>query len=72
MDLSQKENYIRANRQNEFKYFDAIAIRYLSQGLEIPSEWKVYATALRNMTDNVDEKVELLNGMWVVHWPPQP
>ena len=68
-----KENYVRANRPNEFKEFDKIAIQYLSQGLEIPDEWKVYAQALRDMTKDIDDsKVELVDNSWQIHWPKKP
>jgi len=68
-----KENYVRANRPNEFKEFDKVAIQYLSQGLEIPEEWEVYSQALRDMTKDMnDSKVELVGGVWTIHWPVKP
>ena len=68
-----KENYIRANRPDKFKEFDQISMKYLSQGLEIPEEWKVYGQALRNMTKDVDDsKVELIDRAWTIHWPTKP
>lgn len=73
MDVTEKANYVRANRASKFKVFDAIAIRYLSQGLEIPANWQEYATNLREMTENIDDsKVELVDQMWLIHWPPEP
>ena len=63
-----KENYVRANRDNEFKEFDKIAIKYLSQGLEIPEKWKNYGQALRDMTKDIDDsKVELVGNTWIIH-----
>ena len=68
-----KENYVRANRDNEFKEFDKIAIKYLSQGLEIPEKWKNYGQALRDMTKDIDDsKVELVGNTWIIHWPTKP
>jgi len=68
-----RENYVRANRDNEFKVFDQMAMKYLSQGLEIPQEWKDYGQALRDMTKDCDDsKVENITGMWTIHWPKRP
>ena len=68
-----KENYVRGNRDNEFKQFDKIAIKYLSQGLEIPEEWKAYGQALRDMTKDIDDsKVGLVGDSWIIHWPKKP
>ena len=68
-----RENYVRSNRANEFKIFDQMAIKYLSQGLEIPQEWKDYGQALRDMTKDCDDsKVKNVNGMWTIFWPKRP
>jgi hypothetical protein len=68
-----KENYVRFNRPNEFKIFDQMVIKYLSQNLEIPQEWKDYGQALRDMTKDCDDsKVEEVNNVWLIHWPTKP
>ena len=68
-----RENYVRSNRANEFKIFDQMVIKYLSQGLEISQEWKDYGQALRDMTKDCDDtKVELVNNVWKIHWPKRP
>ena len=55
------------------KQFDKIAIKYLSQGLEIPEEWKAYGQALRDMTKDIDDsKVGLVGDSWIIHWPKKP
>ena len=45
-----RENYVRYNRPDKFKICDQVGMKYLSQGLEIPQEWKDYTQALRDMT----------------------
>ena len=68
-----RENYVRANRATYFKDFDAVAMRYLTKGEEIPDEWKAYGQALRDMTEDCDDsKVSLVGNSWQIHWPQVP
>ena len=68
-----RENYVRYNRPDKFKICDQVGMKYLSQGLEIPQEWKDYTQALRDMTKDCDDsKVEDVNGVWIIHLPTEP
>jgi len=72
MTNEQKIEIIRDQRDRHFKYFDAVAIKYLSQGLDIPAEWRTYGEALRNLTDDVDNTTRITEGLLDIIWPEKP
>ncbi len=72
MTDEQKIEVIRNQRGRHFKYFDAVAIKYLSQGLDIPADWLTYAEALRNLTEDVDSTTRITEGLLDIIWPEKP
>lgn len=65
---------LRIERNKRLADVDWVTIKYNSQGLQVPNNWKTYTQALRDITDNANPKC-LPDGsldLSSVNWPVIP
>ena len=72
MTDDETKMFIRIHRARYFQEFDAKAIQYLSQGLEIPNEWLVYGAELRDLTNDINTTTRMIEGQLEIIWPVKP